>query len=85
MVRTKKIIKDAFLYALNKMGYDIINSYVDKIGEDRKILKEEKESLSDAINVYLLEVCWDGWKKMARMICPRFTKSYVKCFPVPVF
>ena len=36
--------KDAFLYALNKMGYDIINTYVDKIGEDRKILKEEKES-----------------------------------------
>ena len=42
--QNKKIIKDAFLYALNKMGYDIINTYVDKIGEDRKILKEEKES-----------------------------------------
>ena len=36
--------KDAFLYALNKMGYDIINTYVDKIGENRKIQKQEKES-----------------------------------------
>ena len=42
--QNKKKIKDAFLYALNKMGYDIINTYVDKIREDRKILKEEKES-----------------------------------------
>lgn len=35
--------KDAFLSVLNKMGYDIIRIYVDKIGEDKQISKEEKE------------------------------------------
>ena len=35
--------KDTFLTGLNKIGYDIIRIYVDKIGEHRKISKEEKE------------------------------------------
>ena len=35
--------KDVFLSGLNKMGYDIIQTYVDKIGEYKKISSKEKE------------------------------------------
>lgn len=39
----RSVQKDTFLSGLNKMGYDIIQIYVDKIGEYRQISKEEKE------------------------------------------
>lgn len=41
----RSVQKDRFLSGLNQMGYDIIRSYVDKVGEHRKISKEKKEIL----------------------------------------
>ena len=35
--------KDTFLDGLNKMGYDIIQNYVDKVGEDKQIPDGKKE------------------------------------------
>ena len=39
----RSVQKDTFLSGLNRMGYDITRSYVDKIGEYKQISKEEKE------------------------------------------
>ncbi len=39
----RSVQKDTFLSGLNRMGYDITRSYVDKIGECKQISKEEKE------------------------------------------
>ena len=39
----RSVQKDIFLAGLNKMGYDIIRIYVDKIEEYKRISKEEKE------------------------------------------
>ena len=35
--------KDIFLSGMNKMGYDIIRNYMDKVGVGKQISKEEKE------------------------------------------
>lgn len=39
----RSVQKDIFLSGLNKMGYDIIRTYIEKIGKYRQISKEEKE------------------------------------------
>nr|WP_295278247.1 TetR/AcrR family transcriptional regulator [uncultured Blautia sp.] len=39
----RSVQKDTFLAGLNKMGYDIIQKYVNKIGEYKKISQKEKE------------------------------------------
>lgn len=39
----RSVQKDTFLSGLNRIGYDITRSYVDKIGEYKQISKEEKE------------------------------------------
>ncbi len=39
----RSVQKDGFLFRLNKMGYNIIHTYVDKIGEYRQISEKKKE------------------------------------------
>lgn len=39
-----------------------------KLENVSKFQKKKRKSLSDVISVYLLGVCWIGWKKVLLMI-----------------
>ncbi len=72
--------KDAFLYWINRMGYDIIRSYVDKTGEYKQISKEEKEKLIKCYKCVFVGSLMDWMEENASYDLKEFYVDLCKIF-----